>query len=163
MATTKEAVLNTLVTKFGTKDWFHSVEIEPKFGRDVVLYAKHMSSDILKAVPEKIDEHGVVVHFSAYKEANMDKFADKPATPKVEIVEAAKEDEEVKEVDDLVTKLWALKKICGKESLNNIFYEIHDKEEALTADSEEFPEVRAQLDELYNTLGFDVLFEEIEK
>lgn len=163
MATTKEAVLTTLVTKFGTKDWFHSVEIEPKFGRDIVVYTKHMSSDILKAIPEKVDEHSIVVHFSAYKEASTSKFAEKPIAPKVEIIEVVKEEEEVEEVDDLVTKLWVLKKICGKESLSNIFYEIHDKEEALTADSKEFPEVRAQLEELYNTLGFDVLFEEIEK
>lgn len=163
MATvTKETALATLVTKFGKEDWFHSAEVEPVYGHDLVLYAKTMSPKILKAAPAKVDKFNVLLHFAAYKEAALDKFANKPIVTAVETIpEEASEEEDVS--GELITQLWALKKICGKESLSHIFYEIHDGNDAVTDDSKEFPEVRKQLQTLYDDLGFDILFEEIEK
>lgn len=161
MATTKEAALSSLVTKFGTKDWFHSVSIEPQFGRDLVVYAKHLSHQILKAIPEKVDEHRVIVHFAAYKETNLANFTGEPIVL-IPILDEELLSEDV-EVEDISAQIQALKKVCGKESLSAIFHEIHDKDNAMTNSSEEFPEIRDQLEILYNELGFDIVFEEIEK
>ena len=161
---TQETALAELVKKIGTKEWFHSAEVEPKYGRDLVVYAKNMSADVFKSVPDKMGKLDVKLHFSSNKEASLDKFTVQPVNSIPLYKCIVKEDEANEDdINNLITQIWSLKKTCGKESLINIFYELHDKNEAITNDSEDYPEVREKLGALYDKFGFDVMFEEVEK
>jgi hypothetical protein len=150
-------VLKTLITKFGSQAWFHSAEVEPAWKQTVILYAKEMSPEILKTVPERIDDCRVLLHFSSYKE--LVEAAKKPiVVPKVAapvvVVEEKKEEEPT-----LTTRVWGLKKICGMENLLAILNEINAKAETKVA--EEYPTVLEELGKLDEEFGYDVVYEEV--
>jgi hypothetical protein len=42
-----------------------------------------------------------------------------------------------------------------------IFFETHDGKNAVTNYSEQYPNVRQRMEKLYNTFGFDVLYDKI--
>jgi hypothetical protein len=153
--TSPDDALNTLVSKFGSQSWFHSAEVEPAWKQTVILYAKEMSPEILKAVPEQIDDCRVLLHFSSYKE--LVEAAKKPiATPKVAAPVAV---EEKKEEPTLTTRVWGLKKICGMENLLAILNEINAKAETKVA--EEYPTVLEEVEKLDEEFGYDVVYEEV--
>jgi hypothetical protein len=153
-STTTDNALKTLVSKFGSQSWFHSAEIEPTWKQTVILYAKEMSPEILKAVPERIEDCRVLLHFSSYKE--LVENAKKPIAAPV-----AMEEKQKKEVEEptLTSRVWALKKICGKENLLSVLNEINAKAETKVA--EEYPAVLEELTKLDDEFGYDVLYEEL--
>jgi hypothetical protein len=71
------------------------------------------------------------------------------------------EDEE-QSLRHLQDELDRLEKICGTNTLSDIFFEIKDGKNAITNMSSRFPDVRKSMDKLYDTYGFDVLYEELE-
>lgn len=149
--------LKTLVSKFGSQSWFHSAEVEPAWKQTVILYAKEMTPDILKVVPERVEDCRVLLHFSSYKE--LVEAAKKPiTTPKTE-APAAVIEEKKEETPTLTSQVWALKKICGKENLVAILDEINLK--AKTQIAVEYPTISEQLVKLDGEFGYDVLYEEL--
>lgn len=70
--------------------------------------------------------------------------------------------EEEKSVNHLIAELDKLERQCGSNSLQDIFYEIHDGINAVTEWSKRYPDVRKTLEKLYQQYGFDVIYEELD-
>jgi hypothetical protein len=179
--------MNDLNAKLAKEPWFHSIEAD-QFG-NLIVYAKYLSLEVYKAVPDTFGGKSVKVHFAAHKEAKPTTYVSPAAQGSFwdqmqKVAEPAKNSPDwmhaginlnpqnfetfspPKEEDleaDLVEDLWELKKICGEDNLAEIFFEIHDQEDAITNKSKEFPGVRKAMEQLYETYGFDVLFNEIER
>ena len=71
-------------------------------------------------------------------------------------------EEEEKSVLYLQKELDKLEKICGSYTLQDIFYEVQDKNNAVTDLSARYPEVRKSMERLYKLYGFDTIYEELD-
>jgi hypothetical protein len=52
--------------------------------------------------------------------------------------------------------------MCGSNIMQDIFYEVHDKENAVTNLSAKFPDVRKSMEKLYAQYGFDLIYENMD-
>ena len=181
MTTTHEKALTTLTEKFGQKDWFHSVEVDPLFGKDLGLYARYMNAEVLNEVPSKCEDTRVVLSYAAYKEVAptvidislpksflTELTAPIPVVEKTEIVDVADIEKIIAPTkpftakEDVSVTIERLTKQCGKSNLKNVFWELRDienKEKPCTNFSAEFPKVKEELGKLYTEYGFDALFD----
>lgn len=172
--------LDYLKENLQNKDWFYSTSLNEN--NKIVVYVNYMSKDILQHVPLHIAGYHVLVHFAAAEKAKRDNFTDtvKPKflqTPAEEIL--SNEDEigsyDVASLVDLtdeldvdineqylISELERLEKICGSHILQDLFYEAHDQDNAVTNLSAKFPEVRQAMDKLYKEYGFDVIYNELD-
>ncbi len=173
--------LSTLNQKMFYYDWYaKKVAVNTMLYNSIVVYAHRIDAAVYAAVPDKIGNWDVRVHFFASYNANADTFKVAPKTlleqfatkvgtvptgmlaatsltpPVEEVTELTEEDFDVSE------EVWQLSKQCGWDALEEIFYEIHDGPNAITERSKDFPGVAASIKELYDLVGFDVLAEEIE-
>lgn len=153
-------VLDHLSQMFKGRDWFFDVGVD-QFGRPVV-YAKYMCHETLHDVPDSVGGKQVLVHFAASKTAQRDQFTENLTKPKLTPVVESVPPPPAPDVEDLCDELDRLEKICGSNTLQHIFYEVHDGNNAVTSYSPKFPEVREALDRLYATFGFDVIYEELD-
>lgn len=62
----------------------------------------------------------------------------------------------------LTDELDKLERLCGSNILQDIFYEVHDKGNAVTNLSAKFPEVRQRMEKLHDKYGFDIIYEELD-
>jgi hypothetical protein len=62
----------------------------------------------------------------------------------------------------LTDELDRLERLCGSNILQDIFYETHDQNNAVTNLSAKYPEVRQRIQKLYDKYGFDVIYEELD-
>jgi len=62
----------------------------------------------------------------------------------------------------LENELDRLERLCGSNTLQDIFYEIKDAHNAVTNLSARYPEVRKALERLYDQYGFDVIYENLD-
>lgn len=162
---------STLTQKYSTKDWFSHVDIDHL--QRFVIYVKFMNEETM-AIPDKCDGRRVVVTFAV---SDPKVLKAKYGTPKTlgELhlgtysppfaVSKVKEEEDFMEesdIDDLIFELDRLEKLCGSKALQDIFYEVHDKKNAVTDVSGKYPYVRSCMDKLYNNFGFDVIYEELD-
>lgn len=159
---------------FKNRDWFHSVEV---INNKIIVYVDTMSGDILRAVPNSINGHEVFLHYARSKVINKTEFIYNPqpylnlvamvpdgddtflaGNPKVEELSS-----ELLEYDitELVTELDRLEKICGVNTLADIFFEEHDGINAVTNLSARYPEVKSAIHKLYEIYGFDIIYEEL--
>lgn len=145
-------------------DWFHSIGVDP-YGRHVV-YVQYMNIDTLTTVPDYCDGKQVLIHFAASLTSKADDFKVNvsPAKPQLETWIAPELPTgdlpvlDLSEIEDLL-KTGPI----TKPALIDMFYEIHDGDDAVTFVSESFPKEREKLEALYNTYGFDVLHDLLEK
>ena len=160
---------NLLSEKFASKPWFDSVGRD-QYGR-LTIYVRFMNLETMTEVPSKIDGDQVMVHFVANKTAKSEDFtlsgSLRPSfLPLVE--EELDNEGELpfylleSDIGDLIQELERLEKICGTNTLSEIFFEEHDQENAITNLSAKFPEVRESISKLYQIYGFDVIYEELE-
>jgi hypothetical protein len=70
--------------------------------------------------------------------------------------------DEDKSLSHLIAELDKLERQCGSNTLQDIFYEIHDGNNAVTEWSKRYPDVRKTLEKLYQQYGFDVIYEEMD-
>ncbi|HEY5267615.1 MAG TPA: hypothetical protein VII94_00595 [Candidatus Saccharimonadales bacterium] len=159
---------------FKDKPWFHSMEQEVS-GR-IVVYVKYMDKEVLTGVPDTLDGKQVVVHFVGAKLATREMFTDNPSmrhsfvssepitTPVLvpDEVDAMTSVDEDKSLSYLISELERLERQCGSNTLADIFFEIKDQGNAVTEWSKRYPDVRKDLETLYDSYGFDVLYEELE-
>ncbi len=181
--TTHESVadgMNKLSQAYKGKDWFAEVG-QDQYGR-IVVYVNFMCHETLHDIPDYVAGKQVLVHFIASKTATRDQFVDhgtKPYVPTYDttidtsavVVEPPDEDdvagvEEEKSLQYLQRELDRLEKLCGSNTLQDIFYECHDEDIApgssVTNLSGRYPEVRERVEKLYNLYGFDVIYEELD-
>jgi hypothetical protein len=162
--------LKQLAGQFGREEWFHSTGLD-QYGR-LVVYVKHMNHATLHDIPDFVDGKQVLVHFAGSLLATRDQFTNRQDTPgstlKAHVPEEPTVEEEVgseeeeKSILFLQKELDRLEKICGSNTLQDIFYESHDRENAVTNLSARYPEVRERIEKLYTMYGFDVIYEELD-
>lgn len=131
-------------------DWFDSIEI---INNKILVYVKEMSLDILQAIPQKIDGKPVFVHFLSSKNVSIDHYVDKK--------DFGSTTQSGSEYQMLHCELSDMRKLCDYSSILDIFYEIHDGDNAITSFSEEYPMIKESMKVLYNKYGFDPIFKEI--
>lgn len=146
---------NWLANKFKSQDWFHSVG-QDQYKRTVV-YVHYVSLDILNVVPSDLNGQ-VLVHYACSLPSgnNYRTKVSNSFVPPIPPMGAATEEVNLHE------QLWNLQRVCGRNNLIDIFYEVCDGDDAVTDVSLDFPEVRTAMGVLYDKIGPDVLFDELD-
>lgn len=156
---------------FGNKEWFHSIG-KDQYGRTVV-YVHFMNHETINDIPAKLDGQQVLVHFATSmttKPGTYSTILPSHSIPLLQLVDLVREPEVEElpssdlenDIEDLTKELDRLEKVCGSNTLQDIFYEIHDGKNAVTNLSARYPEVKTSLTKLYNEYGFDVIYEEMD-
>ncbi|CAB4196858.1 hypothetical protein UFOVP1290_378 [uncultured Caudovirales phage] len=157
-------VLEQLRNSFKDKEWFYDVGIG-EFGKHTV-YVNFMNLEVLTSVPNSIDGTPVYVHYASSLKVNKEQFVTDKSKPMVNIQPKItwidEEDEPSLDLSKLTDELDRLEGICGPNILQDIFYESHDKHNAITNLSPKYPDVRLSMDKLYEEYGFDVIYGEME-
>lgn len=151
--------MDNLINNFKDKAWFHSIG-KDQYGRYIV-YVNSMTPEVMELVPPKFDNKQVLTHF-ANSIVNQSEFINQVSLNKTldRSPILATEEESMEDI------IWALRRECGTDNLMDILNEIHEQSTGrsnmfLTDNSKEFPEVRKELEDLYEEFGLDVLFEQI--
>ncbi len=167
--------LTQLSEMYSSKDWFFDVGTD-EFN-NLVVYTKYICEDNLKNVPDKLNDQHVLVHFASNKMALASKYIDDPTKfkftpvqfktivaslePKTSLLD---EDFESLDVEFLTKELDQLMRVCESANiLEDIAYEVHDGDNAVTSLSNKFPSVRKRMENLYQDFGFDILFDSIDE
>ena len=171
--------LDVLSRLLKNNDWFYEAEIDKD--KNLVAYVHWMDGKILREVPDNVEEHRVLVHFSVNKTATREQYtSDDKAAPMplvnpsvVDVTHEAEylgndETEELpssyleSDLSDLTKELDRLERICGSNILQDIFYEVHDGPNHVTNLSVKFPEVKKAVEKIYDEYGFDIIYEELD-
>lgn len=165
-----EEDLKLLTETYQNYDWFHSVGVDSS--KRYVIYVTRMGLDVWAAVPDKFQGVQVLCHFAGSKTSNPNQYVSPgvvvQANPVVTLVSVEDEVEELPssfleaDLSELCRELDRLEKQCGSNCLQDIFYEVHDGENAVTNLSAKYPDVRKGLEKLYDEYGFDVIYEELD-
>lgn len=129
------------------KSWFNGVLEEP---HKITVYYSEFNPE-LNLIPTKINNKQVLVHF-------------KPKKPYVEKLsyypEMGTEEPEIS-AEDLQSQINILNKLVSLETLDLLFHEIHDGDDAITNLKDEYQTIYASMEELYNIYGYDLIDEYI--
>lgn len=136
--------LDLLKENFIGTDWFYDTGLD-NFNRPVV-YVHYMNSDIFAQIRAKTQE--AIIHYSSYSKCKKENYIEH-LNPELEL-------------DHLNDQIRYLTSICKKSLLQDIFYEVHDGSDAVTNFSSALSDVRQILEDLYNTYGYDLLYERLE-
>jgi len=131
---------------FKNQDWFYDVGLD-NFSRNIV-YVHYMNEHIINYI--NLHDKNTLIHFAG---------SIKNYKNNIEIEEKISED--INEWLILDSEIDELRKNCGSNILSDIFYEAHDKENAITNLSSKFPDIRVTINYLYDRYGFDILYEKI--
>lgn len=144
--------------------WFCNTDLD-QFGRFVV-YVDKMDLSFISSVPDKIDGKSILFHFTASRIANKDNYiiqGNNNFFTHYVPLEPVEEEIDDPDLEFLISELNRLKEICGKNILDDLFFETHDNKNAITNHSIKFPAIRESMNRLYNDYGFDLIFEELDK
>lgn len=161
--------IQQLVEEYSQFDWYDSVGLD-KSNRYIV-YTKLINREVMKVVRQDLNGTQVLVAFAHAKPSNDSRsryinFHDfsksrQQLSTVITPIETVKED--TLDLDYLIAMLDKMEKWCGSNNiLQDIFYEIHDGKNAVTNLSTRFPHVREELNKLYETYGFDIIYEELD-
>jgi hypothetical protein len=156
---------NMIVNQFQDREWFaNAVAQDSILPHQVIVLTKWQSKDILMEIPETFAGYQVLVHFSSSKpivSPLSTHFAPASSEPEPDESQVS-ESMRPLDINYLIKELDRLERLCGSRTLQDIFYEIHDGKNAVTNMSSKYSEVRIPLEKLYNSFGFDVIYEEID-
>lgn len=173
--------IDQLIEEYSKFSWYDSVGLD-KHGRYVV-YVDLINTEVMNTVRRELDGKQVLIAYAHSKPGtdlrsrymNLYDFTkpkpapeyspfDRPAEGLQKVSEADLEylQNGEPDMDYLISELDRLEKLCGSNTLQHIFYEVHDGKNAVTNLSKKFPDVRDGLDALYNVFGFDLIYEEID-
>lgn len=156
-----------LTEQYSHYDWFDHVDLDSR--QRYVVYVKFMNEETIAVSQQNLDGVPVLTAWATSKPSyvkakyNTVKTLSelRPYTPPAPDAPPVVElDEDA--LDDLVFELDRLERLCGSKSLQDIFYEIHDGRNAVSNVSDKFPYVRSCMNKLYDTFGFDVIYEELD-
>jgi len=137
-------ILNKLVSY----DWFCDVGVD-EYQRQII-YVHYMNIEIIKLIQECCGN--VLIYFIASNPENLKKYVrSADIDPITERDPAAQ----------LTSQLRELQQVYSNHFLLDIFYEVHDGKNAVTNLSATFPQVREKIENLYNTYGFDVIYDQL--
>lgn len=123
------------------KSWFNGVLEEP---HKITVYYSEFNPE-LNLIPIKINNKQVLVHF-------------KPKKPYVEKLSYVSDEPEIS-AEDLQSQINILNKLVSLETLDLLFHEIHDGDDAITNLKDEYQTIYASMEELYNLYGYDLIDE----
>jgi hypothetical protein len=162
-------------------DWFYEVCIE---GLRYVVYVHTMDKEQDTIVPDRMMGRQVLIHFASCAPDVKNEFVSKPQThalptyspfdrTPLELI-TDKDVELFKKtggwfpianepnISALTDELDYLEKQCGSNILGEIFFEVHDKHNAVTNLSNKYPEIRKIMNDLYDRYGFNIIYDELE-
>lgn len=148
--------LQLLKNLFSNKDWFYDVGTD-SFNRPVV-YVKTMSSSIFSDIRNQYQDPNLLIYYSSYAQCNKERYVSVLSNSN-----SSSSSEEELDMNYLIAETLYLKSLCKKQILQDIFFEVHDKENSVTNFSKDFPEVKSIVEELYNMYGYDLLYEKLEE
>lgn len=156
--------IDILVEKYQKYSWYDSVGLD-KYGRFVV-YVHEMTKEVMETVQHYLNGKQVLLAYSHAK-PNQGKcryitYYDFGKARMQTPVTNSPDSEEDPDIDYLISELDRLERLCGSNALQDIFYEVHDKKNAVTNVRNKFPEVEESLQNLYDTFGFDLIYENID-
>ena len=159
-----EAAL-VLTNQFQGRDWFVNVIAKDEKPQKLIVVTKWQNLEILKEIPNNIDEYRVLVHFhQPAVSSSMLNPTPKPVQV-AEVVAVASSTESIPPLDldikFLIQELDKLEQIYGENAVESIFYEEHDGKNCVTNLSDKFPDARKIIHELYSLYGFDIIYEEL--
>lgn len=154
-----QEVLNLLINQFKNEKWFYTADTD-EYGRCVV-YAHWIDADVQGSVPHSLNGKRVLLHFADNKKACREKYVINVNNKKSFLSEQQVKEEDTLDLDELISKLDILEMSYGFNVLETIFYETHDQKNAITNLSIKFPQVRKEIDQLYQTYGFDLIYENL--
>lgn len=137
--------LQQLKDSLSNNPWFYDVRLDT-FNRTVV-YVHYMNQEVFHSIRMITDS--ACIHYASYAQCTKEKYVDNLSGEL--------------DVDHLSSEIDYLQSICKADLLKDIFYEIHDGDDAVTNFSSTSPEVRDMLQSLYNTYGYDLLYEKLER
>lgn len=152
--------LSSLLESLDQYDWFCDAEFDA-FGK-FVIYVHEYPLVFAGKLPSTIGGKQILIHYACAqpKVAQASVVIKSEAPVKLEVKEA--EDITNEDMQYLTSQLDRLEKICGSNILQDIFYETHDGQNAVTNLSARFSDVRESLEKLYDAFGFDLIYEELD-
>lgn len=150
-----------LASRFENKSWFDSVIMDKN---RLIAQVKEMNLSILNEIPTTFNGKQVLVHFAGSTKppvVQVPLFADsKDILEELDDEDVLFDDKDLEKLSQEVDEL-----VCSSNfnTVNDIFYEVHDGNNAVTNLSAKNPFIRSKVEELYNKYGFDILFEELDR
>lgn len=160
--------LTSLKQNLQHHSWFKDLSTDKH--NKIVVFVDQMSTEINSIIPETFNDTQVLVHFTQQPKEkycnifnSVNELKDIQPIKLKKIVSISPEDisepEVFLDINFLKIELAGLISKYNTNIVTNIFYEFHDLENAVTDLSSLYPDVRATIDELYNTYGFDIIYE----
>jgi len=157
--------LRELETLLDPYDWFYEAAAE---AHRYVIYVNYMDKSQDSIIPDKMHGKQVVVHFTRSKTVTAQDYlvGNKPVAISWDgiptLARLNDDDIDVPNLNELCRELDRLEKQCGSNILQDIFYEIHDKKNAVTNLGARYPEVQSAMKRLYDEYGFDTIYNELD-
>lgn len=127
-----------------------------------VIYVNKMNLEILLSLPNECDNVQVLCHYYNSFVIDSSKYVEKiDSEPQNYVVEDSIESKFQK--DEIKYHVGLLLEKYGVNTVQDIFYEIHDGGNAVTNLSAIFPELKEKMMDLYRKFGFNPLYKEIEQ
>lgn len=152
-----EKLISELQSLLQNYEWFNSIELD-SFNRPVV-YANYITAEVINSTPEVFNNKQVLLHFYDSKKSKEDFIAQ--INNNAETSNFVKNEEETPNAQLLSSELRKLKSLCSHNILQDIFFEVHDKQHAVTNLSVKFPDIRRSIEKLYQEFGFDVIYDSL--
>ena len=155
--------ITQLTTLLSNYDWFAGKVVEnPKLHNSIIAYVHYMNGEVLRTVPDSIDGVDVRIHFisSCPTEPNNFFTVVSQSTLPLYVPTAKKEPEEP--VFDLHNEIWNLTRVCGRDNLIDIMYEVMDGDDAVTNLGAEYPEVYNAMLAIAAKVSYEDLLEELD-
>ena len=159
-----------LTKKYSSYDWYDSVGLD-KYKRYVV-YVTTMNLEVMQAVQQTLEGKQVLISYANSKPENLKKYTteidwNRPSFALLLPVEVPSEEllldeDSIIDVEELIIELDRLEKVCGSNGLQSIFYEVHDGKNAVTNLGSKYPEVKKDMQKLYDQYGFDIIYDELD-
>ena len=156
--------ISQLTTLLSNYPWFSGKVLEnPKLHNSIIAYVHYMDGEVLRTVPDSIDGVDVRLHFFASCPTEPSKFVTTVAQSSLPIyVPTLKEAEPALPPFDLHNEIWNLTRVCGRDNLIDIMYEVRDGDDAVTNIGSEYPEVFNAMKEITTKVSYEDLLEELD-
>ncbi len=162
--------LDDFVKSVEKYNWFCDFYLDNN--KKLIIYVSYMDMKFISLVPQKISGTQILFHFIESKPVYKKHcaFCDKSCVNTLSVCSFHDKphDEESNGyfsyedgLNFLFDQIDHLEEICGYEILQDIFFEVCDGDDAVSNYSEEFPDVREELDSLVESFGIDILYDKI--
>jgi hypothetical protein len=139
------------------KEWFSDVSTE--LHDRYIVYVHYMDADIFSFIPQTFNGKQIVIHFAANRKAVKDYWINTPNTTALAFVKVEEDS-----LEFLIDEIERLAMKADIDTLISIFEEVHDgPENAVTNLSGQYPEIRKRMEKLYDTFGYDIVWEELDE